>query len=55
MGKSPRVEQSTDDRSILLTLKQEQQEFVEGSIKWKAKQHEIDKIIAQNYLRYLNN
>jgi len=38
-----------------LTLRKEQQEFGEGSIKWKAKQQEIDKIVAQNYLQYLNS
>ena len=39
----------------LIFLKQEQEKYSEGSPRWIDLQTEIDQIVAQNYLEYVNN
>ena len=52
MGKGTRVEQSTDDR--LLLLREEQTKFHEGSFEWADIQAKIDQIVSERYLEYVN-
>jgi len=55
MEKGIRNMQSRSDKSILLkTLYQKQKQYAEGSFEWADLQAEIDRIVAQNYLEYLN-
>jgi hypothetical protein len=52
------MEHSTTDvcesNDRLLFLKQEQEKYTEGSPRWIDLQTEIDQIVAQNYLEYVN-
>ena len=41
-------------KNRLILLKQEQGQYVEGSKQWIFLQHNIDQIVAQNYLEYVN-
>lgn len=43
---------ATNGRSILLDLHREQKQFPRESVDWLKIQKKIDKIVAQNYLRY---
>lgn len=52
MGKSNESQQPTNDQ-LLLLLKQQKQTR-EGSPAWYSYQQEINQIIAQNYLEYVN-
>jgi len=52
MGKGDRFSQSTNDQ--LLFLKQEQEKHVEGSKQWTYLQENINQIVAQNFLEYVN-
>ena len=52
METSNRVKQPSNDK--LIFLKQEQQQYSEGTSNWIKLQTRIDHIIAQNYLEYLN-
>ena len=45
-------EQPSNDQ--LLFLKQEQERFVEGSKQWIYLQENINQIVAQNFLEYVN-
>lgn len=38
----------------LVFLKQEQEKYSEGSPRWSNLQTQIDEIVAQNYLHYVN-
>lgn len=52
------MEQSTSalckSNNRLLLLKQEQEDWAEGSKQWIRLQNNIDQIVAQNYLEYVN-
>jgi len=52
MGTCTEVQQSTDDQ--LLLLKRNQENVPEGSKEWRLLEQQINQIVAQNYLRYLN-
>lgn len=55
MEQSNNDQQSTDVRSVLLNnLRQEQEQYGEGSTHWSLIQEKINQIIAENYLEYLN-
>lgn len=55
MGTSHRVEQTADDKSVLLmSLRQQQSAVKEGSLAWHEIQHQINEVIAQRYLESLN-
>ena len=45
---------TTDGRSILLDLRQEQDTLPRDSNEWRIIQGQIDIIVAQQYLEYLN-
>lgn len=45
---------TTDGRSILLDLRQEQDTLPRDSNEWRVIQGQIDIIVAQQYLEYLN-
>jgi hypothetical protein len=52
------MEQSTpvmcESNDRLVFLKQEQEKYTEGSPRWINLQTEINQIVAQNYLEYVN-
>jgi len=52
------MEQSTsvmcESNNRLLLLKQEQEQYAEGSKQWTYLQENINQIVAQNYLEYVN-
>ena len=52
------MEQSTstlcEPNNRLLLLKQEQAQYAEGSKQWTYLQKNINQIVAQNYLEYVN-
>lgn len=52
MGKSSGTEQSTNDRLVLLVEQQKQTK--EGSSAWYAYQAQINQIIAENFLYFVN-
>lgn len=52
MAQSNGNEQPSNDQ--LLFLKQEQEQYAEGSKQWMYLQENINQIIAQNYLEYVN-
>jgi hypothetical protein len=52
MGQSSRVEQPANDKLLLLVEQQKQTK--EGSPAWYAYQGEINQIIAENFLQYVN-
>jgi len=52
MAKSNGNEQPTNDQ--LLYLKQEQEKVAEGSKQWIYLQENINQIVAQNFLEYVN-
>ena len=52
MGKSNVSQQQTNDKLIL--LRQQQEQYHEGSFEWADIQSKINQIIAQNYLEYVN-
>ena len=54
MGKSYGTKQPSNDQSILLSLKEEQTVYSEGTRKWINLQSQIDQIVAQNYLEHVN-
>jgi len=54
MEQSNRGLQSTNGRQLLLSLYQQRDALHEGSNAWRKIQDAIDKIVAQNYLEYLN-
>lgn len=55
MGSSPELMQSTDDSYVLLTkLKDEQNNYHEGSFEWADIQSKINQIVAERYLEYVN-
>jgi len=43
-----------ESKDRLVFLKQEQEKYSEGSPRWINLQTEIDEIVAQNYLHYVN-
>ena len=43
-----------ESKDRLVFLKQEQEKYSEGSPRWINLQAEIDEIVAQNYLHYVN-
>ena len=55
MAQCPRTLQSTDDRSVLLNLYQELREAKDNAGARNQIQNQIDQIIAQNYLVYVNS
>lgn len=56
MEQSTRVEQPTNDQSLFLmnTLVAQQKQFLEGSAAWFELQAQINQIIADRFLQYLN-
>jgi len=56
MEQSTRVEQSTDDQSLFLMnmLVDQQKQFLEGSAAWFSYQAQINQIVAERFLHYLN-
>jgi len=52
MEKGSRSLQSTNDK--LLSLRQEQEQYTEGSKQWTYLQENINQIVAQNYSEYVN-
>ena len=52
MDQSNRTCQSTNDK--LLLLRREQEQYGEGSSHWTLLEEQINQIIAQNYLEYVN-
>jgi hypothetical protein len=56
MAESTRTKQSTDDQSLFLmnTLVEQQKQFLEGSAAWFSYQAQINQIIAERFLQYLN-
>lgn len=56
MAESTRVEQSTDDQSLFLMnmLVDQQKQFLEGSAAWFSYQAQINQIVAERFLQYLN-
>lgn len=54
MAQRPRTLQSTDDRSILLDLYQELRKAKDDAGTRNQIQNQIDQIIAQNFLLYVN-
>jgi len=52
------MEQSTpvmcEPNNKLLFLRQEQEQYAEGSKQWTYLQENINQIVAQNYLEYVN-
>jgi hypothetical protein len=52
MGTSNKVQQPTDDKLLLLIEQQKQTK--EGSSSWYACQAQINQIIAENFLHYVN-
>jgi hypothetical protein len=55
MEQSRRVEWNSNDQHVLLdSLREEQQQYSEGSLGWSLVQDKMNQIIAENYLRYLN-
>jgi hypothetical protein len=55
MEKSNGIKQFSNDKSVLLkNLKVEQEQYTEGSKQWTYIQENINQIVAQNYLEYVN-
>lgn len=55
MESSNRIEQPTDDKSVLLmSLKEQQNQVREGSLYWHELQSQINQIIAERFLQTLN-
>lgn len=54
MAQGSQPKQQTNDKSILLILRQKQEEVKEQSNEWRLLQKQIDEIVAQNYLHMLN-
>jgi len=56
MAQSSRVEQSTNDQSLLLmqSLEAQQKKFLEGTTAWFELQAQINQLIAERFLQYLN-
>lgn len=55
MGQGIRVMQLSDNKSVVLEqLRKEQNQCREGSFVWHEIQAKINRIIAQNYLEYVN-
>ena len=54
MGTSYGTKQPSNDQSLLLSLKEKQIEYCEGTRTWINLQSKIDEIVAQNYLHYVN-
>jgi hypothetical protein len=52
MAKSSRPQQQTNDKLLLLV--EQQKESKEGSQQWHTLQEEINQIIAENFLQYVN-
>ena len=52
MEEGIRTQQSPNDR--LVFLKKEQEQYAEGSKKWLYLQENINQIVAQNFLEYVN-
>ena len=53
MGKSIGIKQSTTDK--LVHLIEQQKQTKEGSKQWIYLQEHINRIVAQNYLEYVNS
>ena len=54
MGTSYGIKQPSNDQPILLSLKETQQNYAEGTLRWITLQSQIDQIVTQNYLEYVN-
>ena len=52
MEKSNGTKQLSNDQ--LIFLKQEQEQYAEGSKQWMYLQENINQIVAQNFLEYVN-
>jgi hypothetical protein len=48
------VGQTTDEYVVLKQLQEEQKNFHEGSFEWVDIQSKINRIVAQNFLEYVN-
>ena len=55
MGASTQPSVTTNGRSLLLDLQNKQKLFKRDSGEWLKIQRQIDSIIAQNYLNYVNS
>ena len=44
-----------ESENRLVFLRQEQEKYAQGSPRWLDLQLEIDQIVAQNYIEYVNN
>ena len=56
MGQGTRTMQSSDSKPMVLTeLKKQQEKCAEGSKQWIYLQEHINRIVAQNYLEYVNS
>lgn len=55
MARSVEQSDNTNGRKLLLEeLRQEQEQYSEGSGQWAKLQETINRVIAQNFLEYIN-